>query len=433
MGEPSIGLDFGTTNSAIAITGPDGRPRLAHFGPSGEAGPTFRSVLYFQRDRAGGPVDVHAGPGAIAGYLDRGDRPGRLIQSLKSFLASRHFVGTQIFGRSWRLETLIAALLAPLRREAEAAFGRPVHKAVVGRPVHFVNARDAEDDALAVARLTAALHNAGFREVQFEYEPVGAAYHYEQDLERDELILIADFGGGTSDFSLLRVGPSYRGASRRADSILGHDGVGLAGDVFDGKMIRHRVAPRLGAGASVRSAFGRDLPVPKWIYGHLERWHHVSFLRSHKNMQVLLDLRREALEPEKLDALIRVVENDLGFLLYRATERAKWALSESESTRFVFEHEVLSLDSEIGRDEFERWIREELDQIEACVARLLARSGVAAATVDRVFLTGGSSFVPAVRDIFARQFGEERLESGAQLTSVASGLSLRGARVAGVG
>jgi hypothetical chaperone protein len=427
--QPAVGFDFGTTNCALAVVDPGAAPRLATFaGPDGE-GATFRSILYFDREESRAPVEVHAGPAALLHYLEREEHGGRLVQSLKSFLSSRLFSATRIFDATYRLEDLIALLARALREGAEKALGRPIEHAVVGRPVHFVGAASEEDDALAETRLRAALHNAGFREVRFEYEPVGAAYHYERGLERDERILIADFGGGTSDFSLLWVGPSWAG-ERRSEAILGHDGVDVAGDAFDGKIVRHRVAPLLGRGAEFESFFGRRLPVPGWLYVHLERWHHVSFLKSPRTMQLLLDLRREALEPGKIDALVRIVEEDLGFLLYRAVERAKRDLSERDSTRLRLEHDVIALDAEITRPEFEGWIADELGKIERCVDRLLAKSRLAPRDVDRVFLTGGSSFVPAVRRIFSERFGEEKLRSGEELTSVASGLALRAAELA---
>jgi hypothetical chaperone protein len=426
----AVGVDFGTTNSAIGWVSPGGAPVLARFPVPGEDAPsdTFRSVLYLDRGEDGSePLRVSAGPEAIARYLASDEKAGRLIQSLKSFLASRLFSSTSIFGATLRLEELAAWILRPLREEACRALGAPVERAVVGRPVRFVNASGPEDDALALSRLAAALRNAGFREIAFEYEPVGAAWHYERGLEEDELILIADFGGGTSDFSLLRVGPGVRRRGDRARSLLGNDGVGLAGDAFDGRLVRHLVAPLLGRGAEFRSIFDRVLPVPSWIYAHLERWHHLSFLRSRKTLQLLLDLRREALEPEKLAALLHVVEHDLGFLLFRSVERAKRDLSRGDAARFRFEHEALCIDRAVTRSEFEAWIAPELAALAACVDGLLRRTRVPATAVDRVFLTGGSSLVPAVRRLFEERFGAAKLRSGGELTSVASGLALRAA------
>ena len=426
----AVGLDFGTTTSAIGWVGGDGAPVLASFPVAGEAveTSTFRSVLYFDRgEDARGPLGVRAGPDAIARYLAAEEKNGRLVQSLKSFLASRLFTSTAIFGTTLRIEDLAAHILRPLREAASAALGAEVVRAVCGRPVRFVHAESAEDEALALARLGAALRNAGFRDIEFEYEPVGAAWHYERGLERDELILIADFGGGTSDFSLLRVGPGVKSSGDRARALLGNDGVALAGDAFDGKLVRHLVAPLLGRGAEFKSMFDRVLPIPSWIYGHLERWHHLSFLRTPKTMQLLLDLRREALEPERLEALLHLVRQDLGFLLFRAVERTKRELSEGDATEFRFEHEDLVIERPVTRAAFEGWIADELAAIAGCVDGLLKRTRVPAGAVDRVFLTGGSSLVPAVRALFASRFGEEKLRSGGELTSVASGLALRAA------
>jgi hypothetical chaperone protein len=421
----AVGLDFGTTNSAIAWIGPDGAPVLARFDAGEGAEPTFRSVLYLEREEGDGEVQAHAGPFAIARYLAAEEKTGRLMQSLKSFLASRLFTSTQIFGRTHRLEALVAHILRALREEAERALGEPVRRAVVGRPVHFVNAREPADEELALARLRASLRNAGFEEVTFEYEPIGAAWHYERGLDHDELILIADFGGGTSDFSLLHVGPSHRSRGQRVKALLGNDGVPIAGDAFDGKIVRHVVAPALGRGTEFRSIFDRVLPVPAWIYAHLERWHHLSFLKSRKTLQLLLDLRREALEPARFDALLQVVDRDLGFLLFREVEATKRELSIRPEGRFHFEHEELRIDQAVTRGDFEGWIHDELVAIAGCVDRLLESTGRRPAEVDRVFLTGGSSLVPAVRRIFDERFGAGKLRSGGELTSVAHGLALR--------
>jgi hypothetical chaperone protein len=428
---PAVGLDFGTTNSSLAWVGEAGAPILARFPSQTGETPTFRSVLYFDRGEDGAaPLRTFAGPRAIEAYLDSEEKNGRLIQSLKSFLASRLFRATSVFGASYRLEGLVAILLRNLREAAEAALGAPVERAVVGRPVHFVRARGGDEEDLALRRLGAALAHAGFRHVEFEYEPVGAAYHYESRLDRDELILIADFGGGTSDFSLLRVGPGFRRSrEQRREGILGHSGVGVAGDAFDGKLVRHLVAPALGRGAEFQSRFGHLLPTPAWIYTQLERWHHVSFLKSKKTLEILYDLRREALEPDRIEALLHLVERDLGFLLFRAVEATKRELSSAARASFCFEHEDLCIDTEVTREAFEGWIAEELGAIAGVVDDLFGRAGTEAREVDCVFLTGGSSFVPSVRRIFEERFGGERLRFGDEFTSVANGLALRAAEL----
>lgn len=194
--EKAFGLDFGTTNSALALATADNRVQLAQFSGT----PAFRSILYFDEQEAGrsASVRVVAGPDAIASYL-HAKTPGRLIQSMKSYLASRLFSQTQIFGETYALEELIGILLRYLRKSAEVQFGDLGSTLVVGRPVQFSGTKDQADDEFAVNRLRAAFANAGFEKVQFLPEPVAAAYKYQQRLDHDELVLIADFGGGTGD------------------------------------------------------------------------------------------------------------------------------------------------------------------------------------------------------------------------------------------
>ena len=436
-----IGIDFGTTNSAIAIStsaplgaGPLAPPttELVAF-PARDGDTTaFRSVLYFGRDDPRSLVESSAGPRAIERYLED-EEERRLMQSLKSFLASRLFKATNVLGRSATLEELVGRMLRPLREQTEAQllesraidsgglaeFGAPI---AIGRPVRFAKAKDEADDDFAVSRLRDALARADWPEVHFEYEPVAAAYHYEQSLTRDELVLIADFGGGTSDFCLLRVGPTRRERGRA--EILGTIGVALAGDAFDAKIVREVVAPRLGKGSLHRTPYGSEIPVPKWIYSDLERWHHLSFLRSRRTLGLLHDVLEGSRVPDQIRALLHLIETDLGFQLYRAVERTKRELSSEPESWILFDYPPAEFEIRVTREEFEGWIGDELKEIEGCVSRLLSQTQTSERDVDRVFMTGGSSFVPAVRRIFERRFGSEKLRGGGELVSVASGLSL---------
>ena len=421
-----VGLDFGTTNSAIAVATPEAEVTLATFPEDGRQTTTFRSVLYFDTEHvasAGRPRAV-SGPEAISRYL-QADTRGRLIQSLKSHLASPLFTQTVIFNRPYTLQALIALLIRQLKAAAEVQLGALGTRVVVGRPAHFSGADDAAGDALALGRLQAALQQGGFAQVEFEFEPVAAAYQYEQQLDHDELVLIADFGGGTSDFSLIRLGPKARQGPHRHDDILGTDGVAVAGDTFDSTVVRRLVAPHLGLGAQYRSLFDRVLPIPGWLYERLERWHHLSFLKTRETMELLRQLRAQAFEPEKIDALIHVVEEDLGYHLFRAVEHTKCALSEHAASPFQFQDPPVTIAAQVRREAFETWIDAGLQAIAQCVDRLLTRCNVTPSEVDSVFLTGGSSFVPAVRHLFAQRFGAERLRGGDELTTVAKGLALR--------
>jgi hypothetical chaperone protein len=423
----AVGLDFGTTNSSLALAGPNG-VQIANFAYAGGATEAFRSLLYLHRIQENGrnAIKSWSGPAGIDEYL-RSDDKGRLVQSLKSFLTSRSLQTTEVFGRHFRLEELIARILADIRIAAEAQLGSISRHVVVGRPVRFVGAEGDDDDNYALGRLREALLMAGFQDVSFEYEPVGAAYHYESTLDHDELVLIGDFGGGTSDFSLLQVGPSLRGSglSRR---VIGNEGVAIAGDAFDARIVRQVVSPALGAGSELESN-GKRLPVPNWVYFKLERWHHLSFLKSAETLNMLKSVAAQALEHEKIEALLYLIQHDLGYQLHRAVQSAKIALSRGESARLHFADGDAEIDEQLTRHEFELWIQHELHQIEHHVNLLLAKTGTDPRDVDVVFLTGGSSFVPAVRRIFEARFGHHKIRTGDEFTSVARGLALRAAEL----
>jgi hypothetical chaperone protein len=397
-----VGIDFGTTNSAIAIADAAGAVQLVPL----RGDPYWRTVLYFE---PGGGLT--AGAPAIARYLET-EGEGRLVQSIKSHLASASFTKTQILGRRWALEDMIAAYLRQLRAAAPVDLGT---RAVVGRPVRYWGAEDADDDARAVGRMRDALAKAGFDEVVFEYEPVGAAARYAARLDHEELIVVADFGGGTTDFSVIRVGPG-------TSTVLATGGIGVSGDAFDARVIDAVVAPALGRGTRYTTdEMGGQAPVPAWLYGHLRRWHLLSFLKEEATQRLLARVADGALEPQKIARLVTVVEDDLGMPLHRAVEGAKVRLSNADEARVALA--PIDLDLGVTRGDFESWIAEDLAAIEAVLDDVLARAGVTAAQIDRAFATGGSSLVPAVRARLQARFRD--VIGGEELTSVAWGLAAR--------
>jgi len=424
MADAVIGIDFGTTNSSVALTRANGAVDLAVFPFEGALTDAYRSLLYLEQEKLHGRnvLKSWSGPRGIERYLDADDK-GRLIQSLKSFLTSRTLKGTEIFGRSHTVEELVSRIIRDLKEQAEAQFGVEIRSAVVGRPVHFVGAETDDDNRYAEGRLREAFRLAGFDTVRFQLEPVAAAHHYESTLERDELLLIGDFGGGTSDFSLLHVGPQVRGRGRRADDLLGHAGLGLAGDTFDARIVHHLVSPALGAGTQLRS-LDKILPVPVWIYAKLERWHHLSFLKSKDTLEMIRVVEAQALEPKKISALLHLIREDLGYRLHQSVQTVKRDLSAHQKATFHFSDGDVTLDAVVRRSDFELWIGEELRRVAACIDSLLNSCKVRPEQVDRVFLTGGTSFVPAVRRIFEERFGAERIQAGNEFTSVARGLAL---------
>ena len=402
-----VGIDFGTTNSAVAVADAAGDVQLVPL----DGAPHWRTVLYFE---PGGGLT--AGGPAIARYLDT-EGEGRLIQSIKSHLASASFSRTTIFGRRWQIDDMIGAYLRQIRAAAPFDLGR---RAVVGRPVRYWGADSADDDDRAVARMRDALGKAGFEEVVFEYEPVGAAARYAARLDREEQIVVADFGGGTTDFSVVRV-PSGR--------VLATGGIGVSGDAFDARVIDAIVAPAMGRGTRYRDEMGAEAPVPAWLYGHLRRWHYLSFLKDEATLRLLDRVTRGAVEPARFARLVRVVEDDLGLVLHRAVEGAKVRLSSRDADRVALD--AIELDLAITRAGFEDWIGDDLAAIEAVLDDVLARAGVADRDVDRVFATGGTSLVPAVRARLAARFGDDKLVGGEELTSVAWGLAARARQVFG--
>jgi len=423
---PSIGIDFGTTNSSIALARPEGMVELVSFPSASATTESFRSILYLEQHKHAGRTQIKSftGPSGIEHYL-QAEHKGRLIQSLKSYLSSRPLTGTEVFGRRYSIEDLISRILTDLRLRAEQQFGQAIRHATVGRPVRFVGADSIGDDDFALQRLREAFTHAGFESVAFEMEPIAAAYAYESTLDHDELILIGDFGGGTSDFSLIHVGPGVRARGRTSQDLLGNSGLGLAGDAFDARIVRKLVSPALGADSLARS-LNKLLPaVPAWIYANLERWHYLSFLKTRNVNQILKSARANALEPEKIEALLTLIDEDLGYQLHQAVQRLKVELSHNASAQFYFRDGSMDIQAHVTRADFESWIGEELQSIEQCVDRLLESTGISAKTVDRVFLTGGTSFVPSVRRIFESRFTASRVRTGNEFTSVARGLALR--------
>jgi hypothetical chaperone protein len=415
-----VGIDFGTTNSAVAVATRDGAVRLAALpGPGGATASTWRTVLYFDAATRA----VHAGAGAIEAYLDaEGD--GRLVQSIKSHLASASFTRTTIFNRTWTLEDLIAAFLVQLRRAADVDLGR---RAVVGRPVRYWGAQTAADEARALARMRTALEAAGFDEVVFELEPIGAAARYAASLDHDELVLVADFGGGTSDFSLIQVGPSLVAGDARG--ILATGGVAIGGDSFDARIIDAVIAPALGKGTTFRDELGADTQVPAWLFSRLRRWHHLSFLKAPETLRLLDRIAHGSSAPDRIDRLVRVVQDDLGLPLHQAVERAKLALSTEPAG--ALDVDALAVSARPSRAQLDDWIAPELAAIDAVIDRVLGDAGAAAIDVDRVFATGGSSLVPAVRGRLAARFGGDRVVGGEELTSVCWGLAGRARAIFG--
>lgn len=414
----SIGLDFGTTNSVVALGG-EGGSELLEFDAPGATAPIFRSALCFWHDdTVRGGLASDAGPWAIAEYLEY-PTESRFLQSFKTVAASQSFEHAMIFAKRFRFEDLGRRFLERMIDHADGRLDDRPQCIVVGRPVEYAGSRP--DEALARSRYDVMFRGFG-ADIHYVYEPLGAAYSYAARLEEPATILVADFGGGTSDFSVVRIGA--RGEMPRCVP-LGHAGVGIAGDRLDYRLLDRLVLPMLGKGTDYRS-FDKLLEIPRSWFNDFADWSRLALMRNPRTLAELERLRRSAVDGEAIARMIAVIEGELGFPLYEAVGRTKRALSVAESAPFCFESESLRIDVEVTRASFEEWIAADVARMESAVDRALETAGIDAAHIDRVFLTGGTSLVPRIRNIFVERFGAGRIEAGGELTSIAHGLALIG-------
>ncbi|WP_411035070.1 Hsp70 family protein [Shinella sp. BYT-45] len=417
----ALGLDFGTTNTVLALSAGGGATRSMRFESSAGTTDTMRTALSFMKDPIVGAqaLKVEAGQAAIRQFIDN---PGdcRFLQSIKTFAASALFQGTLIFARRHAFDDLMEIFLRRLKAYAGAEWPADVPRVVAGRPVQFAGA--APDPALALQRYNAALTRLGFPEIHYVYEPVAAAYYFAQTLKSDATVLVADFGGGTTDYSLIRF---ERQAGRLTATPIGHAGVGIAGDHFDSRMIDRLVAPEIGRGTFFRS-FDKVLEVPSGYYASFARWNQLSIFKTTREFSDLKSLVRASMEPEKLELFIDLVEHDEGYPLYQAISATKMALSDAEEAPFDFAPLGAAGRKTVRRADFEDWIAPDLARIEGALDEVLEKTNTAPGAIDKLFLTGGTSFVPAVRRIFTRRFDAGRIESGGELLSIAHGLALIG-------
>jgi len=442
---PSIGIDFGTSNSSVAVFHGD-RVELLPLDAHARDPHVMRSLLYITR--AG---ELHAGQRALDLYTEQNtgrevkmerryigevkmtfsdmevvkdafamvdvNEPGRLFQSLKRFLPVTSFKKTSVFGREYRLEELVAALAREIVRAAERSLGRPIEDVVVGRPVRF--SEDAAKDEAARRRLEEAWALAGAGRVRFLEEPVGAAYHYaaEAQLAPGTRFLVFDFGGGTLDVTVAQ-------AAHEGIEPLATAGVPVGGDLLDSRIMETRVAQHFGRGVRYQPD---GLPMPGHLIGRLRSWQTIVELNRPDLLELIRDARRRSDRPRALAALETLVTRNHGLELFRAIEEAKIALSDAESAVVRLQRGEIDVAQEIGRAEFEAAIAAQLAAARACVLDAVERAGCAPEEITVVITTGGSSLIPAFRRVLEEALPRASLTATGAFTSVAAGLALAGA------
>ncbi|HEV7578075.1 MAG TPA: Hsp70 family protein [Caldimonas sp.] len=416
-------IDFGTSNSAVAVA--DGAAmRLIELEPGFRTMPT--AVFYPGESERGRPAPppCEFGRAAIAAYVDGID--GRLMRSMKSILGSSLVQQTTDVGggRGVPFIDIVATYLRHLRKRAEAAAGAPIDRAVLGRPVYFVD-DDAERDAQAEAALRRAATSAGFREVVFQYEPIAAAFDHEQAVTREEKVLVADIGGGTSDFSVVRVGPERKARVERKGDILANHGVHIAGTDFDRRIELASILPLFGYGAfgaSVDGAPPRE--VPSAVYFDLATWHLINTVYNPQRVVELRGMRSFYADPAQHRRLMTIVTEHYGHDLVARAESAKIAVAAGGRSTIDLDHVEPQLASEVDEGDALRALDADLDRIVAAARATVDQAGVAAAAIDTLYLTGGSTGLDMLSERLRRAFPESRLVRGDRFASVATGLAL---------
>ncbi len=413
-----FGIDFGTTNSALSVFR-DGQVEVIplDMDGSGEVSKILRSVLYFNDLN-----EVFCGTGAILQYVEDG-ASGRFMQSIKTFLPNKSFVSTEIFGRRYTIEDLVAILLGKIKTIGEAYIGFQVDSVVLGRPVVF--SEDPEKDALAEKRLKSAAQKAGFTNIWFQFEPVAAALAFEETLSAGEekLVLIGDFGGGTSDFSVMRLKAGNFDRSNRLADVLSLGGIYIAGDKFDSQIMWEKIAKYFGKYSKYK-IIGKDdwVNMPKSLVFTLTQWHRIPLLRMRKTRDLIRMIKNSTNDVKSLTNLENIIEDNYGFFLFQAIEKAKCELSLSVETKVAFTERDLNIDEYISKAEFESINLENLNHISKCLDDVIASSGVTIDKIDSVFLTGGTSRIPIINKIFTDRFGKDKIMMQNNFTSVVHGL-----------
>jgi hypothetical chaperone protein len=406
----ACGVDFGTSNSTVGWVRP-GQPSLLAL-EDGKT--TLPSVVFFNADEDA----VRYGRAALADYLEGYD--GRLMRSLKSLLGTPLMEGqTEVGGRALPFRQLLGQFIGELKLRAEQAAGREFSSVVLGRPVHFVD-EDPVADRLAEDTLAGIARASGFRDIAFQYEPIAAAFDYESRIEREELVLIADIGGGTSDFSLLRLGPARRDRLDRREDILANGGVHLGGTDFDKYLSLASAMPLLGYGSTLLSGAA----IPSSYYFNLATWHTINLAYTRKSVAQLDELVRDAAEPAKLRRLRALVEERAGHWLAMRVEEAKIGLSDAPEVELALDRLAPPERLRIARTDFADAVAPLVDGIGAAVGRLLQDAGVAPGQVDTVFFTGGSSGVASLRERIAAIVPDARRVEGDLFGSIGSGLAI---------
>lgn len=465
MAKVHCGIDFGTSNSSVAIADRHG-VRVLELDPLNDAPASLPSLLYITNEgepivgRAaatafiernvdrevllrqvdlGIAIEGYVGsepdksetyrPGVIDPNLREAVRaravievnsPGRLFQSLKTLLRHIAFKGTEVFGTTYQIEELVAVLLRRLKAAADEAAGEPVERVVLGRPVQF--SERADENEVAERRLYTAAQLAGFKDVVFFYEPVGACVEYAMATDRPQRLMVVDIGGGTCDVCIMEFGSAHNVADRLAESrILSVAGIPVAGDAIDREIIRDKLFPLFGS----RARYGpSQLPMPQYLYNNILDWQNLYKLNNEETINWLLAAEASCNYPEGLRALRLLIQRNYGYPVAREVEAAKKRLSSLFETDIILQMDALHIQERLERTEFSHIIEHTLEKMLHSIEEAERLADITPQNIDFVLTTGGTSLIPAIRGMLEERFGPGRIKQRDTFTSVATGLAI---------
>ncbi|WP_316797000.1 Hsp70 family protein [Pedobacter agri] len=411
------GIDFGTTNSALSIYNEEKREIVDTI--------SIPSLIYFTEAKSFVDGESYVvGENAIDAYLNDGMK-GRFIKSIKQILSRTTFTETRIHNKRYTAADLVTLILKDLKSKADEIIGQNCSKAIIGRPVFFDD-DNTQKDTLAQTRLKKAAENAGFTDVRFQFEPIGAAFAYEKTITKKERVLVADLGGGTTDFTYLILDPEKVGSKDRKNDMIASGGIYIGGDSFDSAFMWDKGTPYFGKNTTYEATPGKVLNVPKSLFANICTWDKMNFFNGLKIQKEIEEYYYYSGNDPKFKNLITLIENNLGYSLFRSIEKTKIELSDQLISNFKYSNMDIKIDADISIDQYDSIIEKDVNKIEAYLNQFMDTYKINPQDIDCLFLTGGTSMVAAIQNLFKRKFPHIPLNSGDNFKSVAKGLAYSG-------
>ncbi|NII83496.1 MULTISPECIES: Hsp70 family protein [unclassified Pedobacter] len=411
------GIDFGTTNSALSIYDEEKKEIVDTI--------SIPSLIYFTEVKSLVDGESHiVGEKAIDAYLSDGMK-GRFIKSIKQILSRTTFTETRIHNKRYTASDLVTLILKDLKAKADQIIGEDCQKAIIGRPVFFDDDNTMKD-TLAQTRLKKAAESAGFTNVRFQFEPIGAAFAYEKTISKKERVLVADLGGGTTDFTYLILDPDKVGSKDRKNDMIASGGIYIGGDSLDSAFMWDKGTPYFGKNTLYEATPGKVLNVPKSLFANICTWDKMNFFNGLKIQKEMEEYYYYSGNDPKFKNLITLIENNLGYSLFRSIEKTKIELSDQLHSTFAYSNMEIEINENISLGQYNSIIEKDIDKIDTYLDQFMETYKINPADIDCLFLTGGTSMVSAVQNLFKSKFPHIPLNSGDNFKSVAKGLAYSG-------